>query len=145
MEIDMFWVQIVSGLAVLQFVIFGWLVGRARVRYQVKAPATTGNEIFERYFRVHYNTLEQLIVFLPGMWLYATHVSARWAAIIGAVYLVGRIMYLRGYVQAPAKRHIGALLSMLPPLFLLLGGLGGLVFEAAQGEDPDVVVVESPR
>jgi uncharacterized membrane protein YecN with MAPEG domain len=141
----MLWVEIVSALAVLQFVIFGWLVGRARARYQVKAPATTGNEVFERYFRVHYNTLEQLVVLLPGMWLYATHVSARWAAIIGAVYLVGRILYFRGYVQAPERRHIGAVLSMLPPVILLLGGLGGLLLKAAESEDPDVVIVESPR
>jgi len=141
----MLWVEIVIALAVLQFVIFGVFVGRARARYQVKAPATTGNEDFERYFRIHYNTLEQLIVFLPGIWLFATHVSARWAAIIGAIYLIGRIVYFRGYAAAADKRHMGSLLSMLPTLVLLVGGLGGLVHDAVVGSADADVVVEATR
>lgn len=136
----MLWVEIVIALAVLQFVIFGVFVGRARAQFQVKAPATTGNETFERYFRIHYNTLEQLVVFLPGIWLFATHVSARWAAIIGAVYLVGRIVYFRGYAAAAEKRHTGSLLSMLPTLVLIIGGLGGLIHDAIQASNADVVV-----
>ncbi len=136
----MLWVEIVIALAVLEFVVFGIFVGRARGRYQIKAPATTGNEVFERYFRIHYNTLEQLIAFLPGIWLFANHVSVRWAAIIGAVYLIGRIVYFRGYAAAPEKRHIGSLLSMVPTLVLLLGGLGGLVYEGLHTADADVVV-----
>ena len=136
----MLWVEIVIALAVLEFVIFGIFVGRARGLYQVKAPATTGNEVFERYFRIHYNTLEQLIAFLPGIWLFANHVSVRWAAIVGAIYLVGRIVYFRGYAAAPEKRHVGSLLSMLPTLILLLGGLGGLIYEGLHTADADVVV-----
>jgi len=136
----MLWVEFVIALAVLQFVIFGVFVGRARARFQVKAPATTGNENFERYFRIHYNTLEQLIVFLPSIWLFATHASVRWAAIIGAIYLIGRIVYFRGYAAAADKRHTGSLLSMLPTLVLLIGGLGGLVHDAVAAPDADVVV-----
>src|SRR5882672_6019833 len=141
----MLWVEIVIALAVLQFVIFGVFVGRARARYQVRAPATTGNDDFERFFRIHYNTLEQLIVFLPGIWLFATHVSARWAAIIGAIYLIGRIVYFRGYAAAADKRHMGSLLSMLPTLLLLVGGLGGLVHDAVVGSADADVVVEATR
>lgn len=136
----MLWVEIVMALAVLQFVIFGVFVGRARARYEVKAPATTGNENFERYFRIHYNTLEQLIVFLPGMWLFAAHVSTRWAAIIGAIYLIGRIVYFRGYAAAADRRHMGSLLSMLPTLVLLIGGICGLIHDAVERADADVVV-----
>ena len=139
----MLWVEIVAALALLQFVIFGVFVGRARARYQVPAPATSGNENFERYFRIHYNTLEQLIVFLPAIWLFATHVSTRWAAIIGAIYLIGRIVYFRGYAVAADKRHTGSLLSMLPTLVLLIGGLGGLVHDAVAAADADVVVEET--
>jgi len=140
----MLWVEFVIALAVLEFAVFGMFVGRARSKYHVKAPATTGNEAFERYFRIHYNTLEQLIVFVPGIWLFATHVSARWAAIIGAVYLVGRVLYFRGYAAAAEKRHLGSMLSMLPTLVLLLGGLCGLVFDATRSPTGDVVV-EAPR
>jgi glutathione S-transferase len=140
----MLWVEIVIALAVLQFVVFGVFVGRARGKYDVKAPATTGHDTFERYFRIHYNTLEQLIVFLPSIWLFAAHVSERWAALIGAVYLIGRIVYFRGYASAAEKRHTGTLLSMLPTLVLLIGGLGGLVIELSRAPHSDVVV-EAPR
>lgn len=118
-------VAIVIALALLEFVVFGMLVGRARGLYGVKAPATTGHEIFERYFRVHYNTMELLVVFVPATWLFGLYVSPRWGAAIGAVYLVGRVLYLRGYVRDPAKREIGFGLSVLPVLVLVVGALWG--------------------
>ncbi len=140
----MLWVEIVIALALLEFVVFGFLVGRARAKYQVKAPATSGNEFFERYFRIHYNTLELLVVFLPAIILFAMHVNARWAAIVGAVYLVGRILYFRGYAEDPKKRDLGFMISMVPVLILLLGGLGGLVADALHTPQADVTV-EVPR
>lgn len=118
-------VAIVIALALLEFVAFGILVGRARVRHGVKAPATSGHEIFERYFRVHYNTMELLVVFVPAAWLFGLYVSPRWGAGIGAVYLVGRVLYLRGYVKDPAKRELGFGMSVLPILVLVTGALWG--------------------
>jgi uncharacterized membrane protein YecN with MAPEG domain len=118
-------VAIVIALALLEFVVFGMLVGRARGLYGVKAPATTGHEIFERYFRVHYNTMELLVVFVPATWLFGLYVSPRWGAAIGAVYVVGRVLYLRGYVRDPAKREVGFGLSVLPVLVLVVGALWG--------------------
>jgi uncharacterized MAPEG superfamily protein len=118
-------VAIVIALALLEFVVFGLLVGRARRLYGVKAPATTGHEIFERYFRVHYNTMELLVVFVPAVWLFGLYVSPRWGAAIGAVYLVGRILYLRGYVADPAKREFGFGLSVMPIIVLVVGALWG--------------------
>jgi len=120
-------VAVVILLALLQFAVFGMLVGRARGRYGVKAPATTGHEVFERYFRVQQNTLEQLVVFVPAAWLFATYVSPTGATILGAVYLVGRTLYLRGYVADPARREIGFALSALPVVVLLLGAAWGVV------------------
>jgi uncharacterized MAPEG superfamily protein len=102
-------------------------VGRARGRYGVKAPATGGHEIFDRYFRVHYNTMEMLVVFVPAVWLFGLYVSPRWGAILGAVFLVGRILYLRGYVADPSKREFGFGLSVLPVVVLLVGALLGAV------------------
>jgi glutathione S-transferase len=116
--------------AVLQFFWFGILVGRARGRYQVPPPATTGNEIFERYFRVQQNTLEQLVIFIPSIWTFATYVSATWAAVLGAVFVVGRQLYQLGYVADPKKRFAGFGLSALPNLLLALGGLGGALAAA---------------
>ena len=123
----MAYVDIVTALAVLQFIVFGFRVGRARGRYGVKAPAITGNETFERYFRVQQNTLEQLIVFLPGLYLFSHYSNPLVAAVLGAVYLIGREIYAATYVKEPAKRGMGFGLTMLPIVILVLGGLVGAV------------------
>jgi glutathione S-transferase len=121
----MAYVDIVTALAVLQFLVFGFKVAKARGRYGVKAPAITGNEIFERYFRVQQNTLEQLIAFLPGLYLFSHYYSPRVAAGLGLVYLIGRELYAFTYVKDPAKREIGYALTLLPIAVLILGGLFG--------------------
>jgi len=118
-------VAIVVLLALIEYVVLGMLVGRARGKYGVKAPAVTGHEMFERYFRVHQNTLELLVVFVPAMWLFGSYVSPGWAATLGLVYVVGRIAYVVGYVADPAKREIGFGLSVFPVIVLLLGALWG--------------------
>ena len=121
------YVAIVTLLALLEFMILGGAVGRARAKYGIKAPATTGNEIFERHFRVHYNTLEQLIVFLPSLWLFAIYISDRWSAILGAVFIVSRILYAIGYVNEPRKREMGSIAGVAAIAVLLLGALYGAI------------------
>jgi len=116
-------VTIVIALALVEYVAFGMLVGRARGLYGVKAPATTGHEIFDRYFRVHQNTLELLVAFVPATWLFGQYVSPRWAAGLGALYLVGRLLYFRGYVADPARREFGFGLSVLPIIVMVVGVL----------------------
>jgi glutathione S-transferase len=122
---------IVSLLAVIQFVAFGAVVGAARARSGIKAPAVTGDEHFERAFRVHYNTLEQMVAFLPGLWAFGLLIEPTLAAVIGVVYLIGRIVYLRGYLADPTKRGPGMLLTALPTYVLLLGGLGAAIWRLA--------------
>lgn len=121
-------VYAVIGLALLQFFVFAGFVGRARVVSGVEAPAVTGDPMFERYYRVHYNTMEQLVVFIPSMLLFANYISASVAAILGLIFIVGRTLYFRAYIKEPSKRGPGYGLSMLPMLILLLGGLGGAVW-----------------
>jgi len=121
------YVHIVTALAVLQFVVFGFKVGASRERYGIKAPATTGNETFERLFRIQMNTLEQLIVFLPGLYLYSRYFSPLVAAALGVVYLLGREIYAFTYVRDPAKRSAGFGLTFLPIVILIVGGLIGAV------------------
>jgi len=118
---------IVIILAVLEYIVFGILVGRARGRYGIKAPATTGHDVFERYFRVHQNTAETLIAFIPAISLFALFLNPNWAAWIGLVYIIGRIVYFRAYVADPAKRSAGYGLSIFPILVLLIGGLIGAI------------------
>ena len=78
-------------------------VGGARGRYGVKAPAIIGNEIFERHFRVQQNTLELLVILLPGLYLFSRYFSPFVAAGLGLVYLIGREIYALSYVKDPAK------------------------------------------
>ena len=125
-------VHAVIALALIEFFAFGMLVGRARVKYGVAAPAITGHPVFERYFRVHYNTLEQLVCLVPGMLVFAVYVSESVAAGLGAVYLAGRIVYLRAYVADPKKRSAGFGMSALPIMILMVGGLIGAI-RAAMG------------
>ena len=121
----MAYVDIVTALALLQFIVFGIKVGRARGRYGVKAPAVTGNATFERLFRVQQNTLEQLIVFLPGLYLFSRYFSPMVAAVLGVIYLIGREVFAFTYVKEPSKREIGFGLTFLPTVILILGGLFG--------------------
>jgi len=123
----MAYVDIVTALALLQFIVFGFKVGRARGRYGIKAPAITGNEIFERCFRVQQNTLELLIIFIPGLYLFSRYFSPVLAAVLGVIYLIGREVYSTGYVKEPAKRSAGYGLSFLPTAVLVLGGVIGAV------------------
>ncbi|PMR71647.1 MAPEG family protein [Halomonas heilongjiangensis] len=119
------YVHIVAVLAVLQFFLFGILVGRARAKYGIKAPATSGNEHFERAFRVHMNTLEQLIGFLPALLIAGLYWPNTIIAGIGVVYLVGRFLYRQLYIADPAKRGPGFLLTVIPTFTLLAAALVG--------------------
>jgi glutathione S-transferase len=119
----MAWVLIVMVLALLQFYGFGIAVGRARARYGIAAPATTGHPEFERYFRVQMNTLEQLVAFLPAIWLFAQFLDPQWAAALGVVYLTGRQIYFMSYVKDPKSRSLGFALTSLPILIMLAGVL----------------------
>jgi uncharacterized membrane protein YecN with MAPEG domain len=123
----MSWVQLVTLLALVEYFAFASAVGAARVRYGVKAPATSGNENFERYFRVQQNTLELLVVFLPLLWMAATYWNPPWVAAVGAVFVLGRLVYFRGYVREPRARHLGFMLSIVPVVALALGAAVGIV------------------
>jgi len=123
----MHYVELVAMLAIVQYLFFGAMVGRARGRYGVKAPAVSGHEGFERAYRVQMNTLELLVALLPALFVASRFWPATWVAGIGAVYLAGRFVYWRAYVRAPSSRALGFALSMLPLLALVLLALAGAV------------------
>jgi uncharacterized membrane protein YecN with MAPEG domain len=120
-------VYVVMMIALIEYFAFGLAVGRARGRYGVQAPATTGHPDFERYYRIQMNTLEQLMVFVPSLWVFGTYVSAGWAAGLGAVFVVGRLLYFVGYSKAANKRFAGFGISALAVTVLMIGGLAGAV------------------
>lgn len=126
-------VAIVTVLALIQYLIFGIRVGQARGRYGVEAPATTGHPLFERHFRVHQNTLEQLVIFVPALWLFAWYVSSGVGALLGLVFIAARFLYERGYVADPKQRSQGAILTAVATSVLLLGGLVGAVVHLFRG------------
>jgi glutathione S-transferase len=123
----MAYVDIVTALALLQFMVFGFKVAKARGRYGVAAPAVAGNQTFERHFRVQQNTLEQLIVFLPALYVFSHYYNPLVAAALGVIYLIGREIYAMTYVKDPKKREAGFLLTVLPVAVLIFGGLFGAV------------------
>jgi len=114
------YVTIITVLALLQFAWFGFKVGSMRAKYEIKAPAMSGTPEFERMFRVHYNTMEQLVLFLPALWLFANMVNPLWAAGIGVVYLVGRFIYQASYLKDPSGRSLGFAMSHLPTAVMLI-------------------------
>jgi hypothetical protein len=123
----MHFVTLISLLAITQYMCFAALAGRARSQYGVKAPATTGHPVFERFYRVQMNTLELLVAFLPALWLAAQYWPPLWMSAIGLVYLVGRTLYALRYTRDPASRALGFMLSMLPVAALLGAALVGVL------------------
>jgi glutathione S-transferase len=120
-------VHLVIGLALAQFIFFLFAVGKARGTYKVSAPATTGNEIFERYFRVQMNTLELLVVFVPSILFFGQYFGGYIAAGLGVVYLIGRLIYFTSYVKDPKSRSIGYGLSVLPVMIFVVGTIVGAI------------------
>ena len=114
-------------LALIEYTVFQGLVGRARAKYGVRAPATTGQADFERVNRVHQNTLEALIVFIPAVWIFGLYLSPPWAAGLGVVFIVGRVIYAVGYFRAAEKRGPGAGITGLANIALVIGALVGVV------------------
>jgi len=129
----MAYLAIVTLLALLEYMAFGILVGRARAKYGIKAPATSGDPIFERYFRVHQNTGEQLLVFVPALWVFGSFASEGWGALLGLLFIAGRALYMRGYVADPEQRGVGFLVGFVANIVLVLGGLIGASAAALRG------------
>ena len=119
--------------ALLLYVVMTINVGRARARFKIDAPAMTGDPGFERVYRVQMNTVEQLVAFLPALWLFAVFVSPSWAATVGTVWIIGRIVYAIGYYRAAEKRSAGFGLTIGAFSVLWVGALWGAVRTLLQG------------
>jgi glutathione S-transferase len=124
---------LVTLLSLLFYFYTSTRVSKARTEFGVKAPATSGNPDFERVFRVQMNTLEWLPIFLPSLWLFAIYVSDWLAALMGLVWIAGRIAYLIGYAQAAAKRGPGFGVQALAAGVLLIGSLGAILWRIVHG------------
>ena len=121
------YVAIITALALIQVFVFAVQVGQQRVKHGVKAPTTSGPPEFERAFRVHENTVEQLVIFLPSLWLFATYWRADVAAVLGLLFIIGRQVYRGAYMADPDKRSAGFGIGALATVILMLGGLVGAI------------------
>ncbi len=122
-------IYLVIGLALFEYFIFGALTGQARGKYGVEAPAVTGHPEFERRLRVQQNTLEQLMIFIPSLLIFGYYWSEGVAAGLGALFIVGRLVYYRGYVADPGKRGTGFAIGFLAQVILLFGSIAGAVMD----------------
>lgn len=130
----MFGYHLVALVAIVSLALYFYMairVGQARAKYGVPAPATSGNPEFERVFRVQQNTLEGLIVYLPSLYMFSTYVEPYIAAGLGALWVVGRYVYMEGYIEAPERRSAGFGIQALAMLALLLGSLVGVLWNMA--------------
>jgi len=103
------------------------IVGKARVKYEIKAPATSGHEMFDRAYRVQMNTLESAMLLLPSMWLYASLIGDLGAGVSGAIWVAGRVWYALAYQQDPAKRGPGFGISFLAIAGMWAGSLWAVI------------------
>ena len=118
---------LVTALALLVYAGVFMVTARARARYGIQAPAVTGAPEFERAFRIQQNTLEQLIWFLPSLWLFAFYVSPGWAGILGLVWIGGRIHYALSYYRDPEARGPGFMTGFASAAVLLVGAFLGIL------------------
>jgi len=116
-------VAIVTIIALAQFVFFSIQVGSKRGKHGVSAPATTGHPEFERMFRIQQNTMEQLVAFIPALWIFGWLVNPLWAAGLGVIFIVGRFIYWSSYLKDPGSRGAGFTITFLPTAVMLVWSL----------------------
>ena len=120
-------IAVVTVLAVFQVFSFAYLVGKQRAKHGVKAPAITGEAEFERAFRIHQNTVEQMVIFIPAVWLFGYYVHALIGAGLGLVFVISRFIYRKSYLNDPTSRTAGFGIGALTMMILLFGGLIGAI------------------
>ncbi len=119
--------SLITVLALIVYFVITVNVSRTRVKFKIPGPQISGNPYFERALRIQQNTLEQLMLFLPALWLFSSLLSPAWANGIGIVWIISRIVYAVRYYQAAEKRTLSFAISALMILILLLGSLVSVI------------------
>jgi glutathione S-transferase len=127
------WIVLVTVVALLFYFSTAAVIARSRYRYGIMPPVMTGHPDFERLVRIQANTLEWMAIFLPALWICAGFFDPRLVAGIGAVWVVGRVVYAIGYAQAAPRRRLGFGIQALAAFTLLIGCLAGAVMRLIAG------------
>lgn len=116
------WTASVTLLIGLFYFFTAFRVGNLRARHGIKAPLTMGHPTFDRAYRVQMNTLEQMGIVLPFLWVAAFYpIGWAWLApLVGLIWLLSRLVYLAGYMADPDKRLAGAMLGGICNLTLFI-------------------------
>ena len=125
-----YYTAIITLLVVAYYFFLATRVVAARRKFGVKLPAISGHAEFERIYRVHMNMLEWLPTFLAPLWLCAIYLNDMAAAVLGLVWLCGRIVYAVGYRKTVDARRPGFLIQSLAWLLLFVGAVVGLALHA---------------
>lgn len=113
-------------LAVFYTFFLSMKIGMMRDTHNVQSPAITGNIDFERVFRAHQNTIEQLVIFLPCLWLGAAFIGDLVAGTLGLVWVGGRLLFVNAY-EAGESRFLGMSITIIPTIALFLAALFGAI------------------
>jgi uncharacterized MAPEG superfamily protein len=127
------YIEIIAMLSLLQYLYFGYHAGMARRNSGLKAPAVTGDEAFERCYRVQMNTLEMLVIFIPSLLIAGRYWPPIVVGGLGCIYLIGRFIYRRAYISKPARRGIGFMLTLLPIVGLIALSVIGAILSLLSG------------
>jgi hypothetical protein len=73
------------------------------------------------------NTLESLPVFLGSLWLFTFYWGEYVAAGLGAVWIIGRTIYMLSYVNDPKKRGAGFAIQGVILVVLVAGAFAGVI------------------
>jgi glutathione S-transferase len=120
---------LVTILSLIVYFYMAMQVGKARAKHNAPAPAMTGPDEFMRALRVHENTMEGLILFLPVLWLFAVSGHDLWAACVGIFYPIGRVLYAKGYYEAANKRSTGFTIGLAATAVLAIGSAIQLIMQ----------------
>lgn len=130
---ELLWVALVSAVSVFVYYLTLLNAGLGRIKYRIPAPSHDGPEDYVRRVRAHMNTVEHLVMFLPSMWTFALLVSPFWAALLGAIWPVGRLFCMIGYTRSAQARRPGLYVTMPTIYIFILGSIIGAVVHLANG------------
>ena len=125
--LQMKYTALVTVIAVAVTFYFSARVGIGRAKFDIKAPAMAGNPTFDRAVRVHANTVEQIVLFVPVLWIATSVAGDAWAAAIGSVWILGRLIYAAGYVAHADKRGLGMLVTLASTVVLVAISVWGVM------------------